>query len=438
MPNMRTTDRHHGGRGPRRLRLLAVLVAATVPLALVEASPSALAGGGGVGNDASTTATDFHAWTSLTDFASGHTSGGAMVTSRGGGALTLRAGSSYGAWTSPSYQTGFGITELVSSWQAMTPRDSWVATQLSVDVGNRWSPWFTMGKWAFTTDAIKRTSVPGQDNAFGYISIDTYFAHSGDHAAAYRLREQLYGSSQARPTVREVAAVAFAPERPTYHPSQTTMSQTVDLEVPQYSQETHHGEYSRFGGGGEAWCSPTSTEMIVEYWGRGPSKADIKSLPPNKKYDHHGREDGSVDWAAIHTYDKNYGGTGNWPFNTAYASHYGLDGTVRQYDSLRSLEGWVKRGVPAVVSIAWNNKSKNQRLHLDGADIKSTGGHLIVVRGFTGMGDVIANDPASRDNAAVRHVYRRDQFEFLWLHASAGVVYLIKPYRIAGKAGANG
>jgi len=103
-----------------------------------------------------------------------------------------------------------------------------------------------------------------------------------------------------------------------------------------------------------------------------------------------------------------------------------------------SIEGWVKRGVPAVVSIAWNNKSKNQRLHLDGADIKSTGGHLIVVRGFTGMGDVIANDPASRDNAAVRHVYRRDQFEFLWLHASAGVVYLIKPYRIAGKAGANG
>ncbi len=420
------------------LRWVAVVVAGLIPLTFASGSPTALASGDGVGADGSTTPTDFQAWTSLTDFAGGHTSGGATVTPQGGGALTLRAGSSYGAWTSPSYQTGFGITELITSWQAMTPGDSWVATQLSVEIGDRWSPWYTMGKWAFTDDAIERTSVPDQNDAFGYISVDTYFTHSGDHAAAYRVREQLYGSAQARPTVREVAAVAFAPETPKYHPSQTTMQHTVDLEVPQYSQETHHGEYARFGGGGEAWCSPTSTEMIVEYWGRGPSRADLKSLPPNKGFDEHGRKDGSVDWAAIHTYDKSYDGTGNWPFNSAYASHYGLDGTVRQYDSLQGLEYWVKRGVPAVVSIAWNNKSHNKRMHLDGADIDSTGGHLIVVRGFTGNGDVIANDPASPDNDAVRHVYRRDQFEFLWQHASAGVVYLIKPYRIAGKAGVAG
>jgi hypothetical protein len=426
----------NGGVSPRRLRLAAVLVAATVPLAFVETP--ALAQIGGSDTDASTSPTDFQAWTSLADLSSGHTSGGATVIAQGGGALTLRSGSSYGAWTSPSYQTGFGITELVASWQAMTPHDSWVATQLSVRVGDRWSPWFTMGKWAFTTEAIKRTSVPDQNNRFGYISIDTYFAHSGDSAAAYRLREQLYGSAQGRPTVREVAAAAFAPQKPAYHPSATTMRHRVELAVPQYSQETHHGEYAHFGGGGEAWCSPTSTEMIVEYWGRGPSRADIKSLPPDQAFDHHGRKDGSVDWAAIHTYDKNYDGTGNWPFNAAYASHYGLDGTVRQYDSLQGLEYWVKRGVPSVVSIAWNNKSHNKRLHLDGADIDSTGGHLMVVRGFTGRGEVIANDPASPSNKAVRHVYRRDQFEFLWQHASAGVVYLIKPYRIAGKAGAAG
>jgi hypothetical protein len=414
-------------------------VAALLPLGFVSsASTSFAAGGGGsrdMGHDTSTSPTDFKAWTTLRDFADGRTAGGATVTSHGGGALTLRPGASYGSWTSPSYQTGFGITELVASWQASTPRDSWVATQLSVQVGHRWSPWFTMGRWAFTDAAIRRTSVPDQNNDFGYISIDTYFAHSGDHAAAYRLRQQLYGSSTARPTVREVAAVALDPQRPTYHVSDTTMQRTVDLPVPQYSQETHHGEYARFGGGGEAWCSPTSTEMIVEYWGKGPSQHDIDSLPPNKPFDDHGRKDGSVDWAAIHTYDRNYDGTGNWPFNAAYAAHYGLDGTVRQYDTLQSLEYWVRRGVPSVVSIAWNNRAHNPHLHLDGADITSTGGHLIVVRGFTRSGDVIANDPASPNNKAVRHVYRRDQFEFLWLHASAGVVYLIKPYDIAGKTG---
>jgi hypothetical protein len=54
------------------------------------------------------------------------------------------------------------------------------------------------------------------------------------------------------------------------------------------------------------------------------------------------------------------------------------------------------------------------------------------VRGFTASGDVIANDPASPTDASVRHVYRRDQFERDWLNASAGIVYLIKPYWITG------
>ncbi len=36
----------------------------------------------------------------------------------------------------------------------------------------------------------------------------------------------------------------------------------------------------------------------------------------------------------------------------------------------------------------------------------------MVVRGFKADGSVIANDPASPNNAAVRHVYQRDQFEF--------------------------
>jgi Peptidase_C39 like family len=281
-----TARRGRPGHHLRR-RVVAVVVAAAVPLAFVEASAPAIAGR--AGSDASTTPTDFKAWTSSADFTAGQTSGGATVTAQGGGALTLRTGSDYGAWTSPSYDAGFGVTELVASWQAMTPRDSWVTTQLSVQVGDRWSPWFTMGKWAFTTAAIKRTSVPGQDNAFGSISIDTYFAPSGQQASAYRLRELLHGSALASPTVAQVAAVAFDPQAPTYRPSQTTMTSTIDLDVPQYSQEIHHKEYAAFGGGGEAWCSPTSTEMVVEYYGEGPTAEQIASLPPDKAFDKHDR-----------------------------------------------------------------------------------------------------------------------------------------------------
>jgi hypothetical protein len=51
----------------------------------------------------------------------------------------------------------------------------------------------------------------------------------------------------------------------------------------------------------------------------------------------------------------------------------------------------------------------------------------MVVRGFTASGDVIANDPASPDNASVRRVYKRAQLERNWLRASHGATYVIGP-----------
>ena len=37
----------------------------------------------------------------------------------------------------------------------------------------------------------------------------------------------------------------------------------------------HAGEYPQYGGGGEAWCSPTSTTMVLAYYER---------LPPASEY----------------------------------------------------------------------------------------------------------------------------------------------------------
>jgi hypothetical protein len=76
---------------------------------------------------------------------------------------------------------------------------------------------------------------------------------------------------------------------------------------------------------------------------------------------------------------------------------------------------------------------------LDGANY-GTSGHLFVVVGFTGTGDVIVNDPASSSNDAVRNVYKRSQFEQIWLRTkryradgtvasgTGGIAYLIKPW----------
>jgi hypothetical protein len=51
----------------------------------------------------------------------------------------------------------------------------------------------------------------------------------------------------------------------------------------------------------------------------------------------------------------------------------------------------------------------------------------MVIGGFTATGDVIAYDPASTEDAAVRHIYPREQFERAWIPASGGIVYVIRP-----------
>jgi hypothetical protein len=193
--------------------------------------------------------------------------------------------------------------------------------------------------------------------------------------------------------------------------------QTIDLGVPRYSQELHHGEYPQFDGGGEAWCSPTSTSMVVAYWAakgyaQAPTTAEFAGIP---------YADPWVDFTARMVFDYHYNGAGNWPFNTAYAGSRGLVADVTQLHDLAEAEPFIKAGIPLIASIAF------QPNKLSGADIKSTNGHLLVIGGFTGTGDVIAYDPASPTDDAVRHVYNRAEFENAWIPASGGIVYVDRP-----------
>ncbi|MDX6233426.1 MAG: hypothetical protein QOH68_2450, partial [Nocardioidaceae bacterium] len=194
--------------------------------------------------------------------------------------------------------------------------------------------------------------------------------------------------------------------------SSTTMTKTKELAVPMSSQMIHKGEYPEWGGGGEAWCSPTSTSMVMRYFGKGPTAAD---------YAWTSFQDGFVDHAARYTFDYAYDGTGNWPFNTAYAARHSLDAFVTRLYTLRDAEAFINAGIPLVASIAFGKGE------LDGAPISSTPGHLVVIRGFTSAGSVIVNDPAASKNSTVRRVYNRAQFEKAWQRGSGGVVYVIRP-----------
>jgi len=376
----------------------------------------------------------FHAW-SGPSLLQGQFDSGVMpmFEPQGRLAVSLKPGANIGTWTSPAYHSPAPIGDLVSSWQAKTPVGSWIETHLSVYVAGHWSGWYVMGKWAFeNTPALTRTSVDGQSDVDGTIYTDTYVAGDNGKPSDYRLQVVFHSTSAAKPRLYQVAAttsnVGDAPAT-----SATTMDRTVDLMVPRLSQMTHQGEYPAYGGGGRVWCSPTSTAMVVQYWGQGPSAADVASLPPDPVFDANHRADGQVDWAALHTWDATYEGAGNWPFNTAYASTYGLDGSVRQYATLQAVEGWIKRGVPVVASIAWDNrKGADIAKKLDGAALDYSDGHLMVITGFTKSGDVITNDPAAPGNSTVHRTYQRAQFEHNWLQYGAGATYVIKPLYLAG------
>ena len=427
----------------RRAATIAATVAALV-LALVMPAPAAAAHPGTGRHDEQIA---FHAWRSYPQWRSGTAEGTRAVPGRTPYLTIGRAAGTteytdphtgttrtweYATWTSPVHRIGFGASELVASWNADTPAGTWLQVDLEgTYTDGRATPRYVMGRWAAGDQDIRRASVDGQGDGVSSIWTDTFAVDdvaAGVLLASYRLRVTLYRApgSTAAPRVRQVGAMASnVPDRFTVPASAGHIAWGRELAVPRYSQNIHEGEYPQYDGGGEAWCSPTSTEMVVEYWGHRPSAEDLAWVDPSYA-------DPQVDHAARSTYDATYEGAGNWPFNTAYAATYGLTGIVTRLHSLDEAERFIAAGIPVITSQSF------LATELTGANY-STSGHLFVIVGFTATGDVIVNDPASSSNDAVRNVYRRAEFEQVWLRTkryrangtvasgSGGIAYLIAP-----------
>jgi hypothetical protein len=273
--------------------------------------------------------------------------------------------------------------------------------------------WDTMADWSRTGRPVARTSYSGQADDIGRVSVDTWYAASS--IAAWQVRVTLLrprGSSLAVSLERvgAVASLDAASPRPTSAPGPSVG--TV-LDVPMLSQMVHSGHYPQWGGGGEAWCSATSTAMVLGYYGIAPAPTGITP----------GHVDAVVDHTAKMVYDHGYRGTGNWAFNTAYAATRGLRAYVTRLRDLTEAERLVAAGIPLIVSVTFT------RDELEGAGY-DTNGHLLTIVGFTADGDVISNDPNSHRVASteqVRTVYRRDQFERVWLGGDGGLAYVMAP-----------
>ncbi|MEV7785533.1 peptidase C39 family protein [Streptomyces sp. NPDC088106] len=441
---------------PSRRTLLAAAVVATVAGSAAPASagnptagtPATGATGAANAGRAAARTVDNRAWTSYTDWRGGTADGTrAVAGARPGLVITRAAGTTdytdphtgrtsaweYARWTSPVHRLKVPATEAITSWNAHTPAGTWLQIELKGTYSDGTdTPWYVMGRWAAGDQDIRRTSVDDQGDGRSSVWTDTFAlddADSGLRLASYRLRLTLHRRPGTRltPTVWRAGAMGSdVPDRFTVPASTPRLAR--ELAVPRYSQEIHKGQYPEYDNGGEAWCSPTSSQMIIEYWGGRLTEDQLSWVDPSYA-------DPQICHAARYTYDYQYAGCGNWPFNAAYAATFeGLQGVVTRLGSLTDLETLIAAGIPAITSQSFLEKE------LTGAGY-GTSGHLMTVIGFTADGDVIANDPASDDNAAVRRVYRRREWENIWLRTkrynasgkvasgTGGVCYLYFPAR---------
>lgn len=305
-----------------------------------------------------------------------------------------------GEAVSPVMTTEFAFAEAIASWNANTPPGTWIETLITAHLDGRWTKEYNLGIWAADNSTIARHSVKLQGDGDGYVAVDTLVLTSKKILAdAFQIKLRLFSvDGAAIPSVKNLSLAysTTAVKKPALSSGNPANWNTL-LAVPECSQMVYPD-------GGEVWCSPTSTSMLLGYWANdtGPCEPRVRAAV-----------DGIYDWI--------YDGHGNWPFNTAYAAVSGLEGYVARFTTLTQAEQWVAAGVPVIASIAWGKGD------LTGAPIPSSNGHLLVIVGFDAAGNPIVNDPAAANNEDVQRTYLRSEFEALWLSNSGGTVYLIFP-----------
>jgi hypothetical protein len=115
-------------------------------------------------------------------------------------------------------------------------------------------------------------------------------------------------------------------------------------------------------------------------------------------------------------YDSQWQGTGNEPFNMAYAGSFRrMRAYVARLSDISELEAWIAQRIPVGLSLDYD------RLRAKGP---GPNGHLVALVGFTKQGDPIIDDPGTSEH--VQKVFPRKNLSEAW-DRSRNTVYLIYP-----------
>jgi hypothetical protein len=294
--------------------------------------------------------------------------------------------------TSPILAAGLAWKELVASWNVALPSHGGLRVEARALYDERATKFYTLGLWSSDPQKQPRESVSGQKDDNGDVLTDTLVL--ARPARQFQIRVTAGSGPTGQTATLKFIGVSVLDTRT--EPAELPPNRAVwgkTLEVPRRSQLAYDG--------GEGWCSPTSTSMVLAYWSERLKRPDLAHDVP-------------AVVQAVH--DPNWPGTGNWPFNTAFAgAHRGVRAYVTRLSDLSELEDWIAAGLPVVVSVNYTALK---------GESGPPSGHLVVCVGFTEQGDVIVNDPGTRHE--VRRVFPRANLRAAWQH-SRRTVYLIYP-----------
>jgi uncharacterized protein YvpB len=248
-----------------------------------------------------------------------------------------------------------------------------------------------LARWALApTNPDDRASVKGQKDDEGTVDTDVLKLNSKAVAAQVRITI----GTGVDPAALKFLGLSFCDSSARGErsiPNKTLWGKI--LTVKERSQ-------ANYPDGINEWCSPTSMSMLMSYWSAQLNRPDL---------------DYDVPEVARGVNDPNWPGTGNWPFNTAFAgAHEGMRAYVTRFSDVSELEEWVDAGIPVAVSVAYG--------YLKGRDQKANG-HLVVCIGFDEVGNIVVNDPG---RSQVRQVYLRENLIKAWAE-SENTVYIVHP-----------
>lgn len=298
-----------------------------------------------------------------------------------------------GTWTTPTIKAELPFTEFLPSWNADVPADCGVAFEARVRDHERgtWSPWLYVGSWGRPLSYEHVEKFEG-----GRLNVDNLQLTRPCDAFEMRVKFASYGVEPTQvPSLRRLHVIysGMSPESERAKWERPALIMTGwdrNLPVPYRPQGDAPPALAK------QVCSPTSTSMVMQYWG-----VDRPTVPN-----------------ALAIWDDDHKLFGNWGRAVQFAGSLGLDAWLERFRSWDQVKAKIAEGQPVVASIRFNEGE------FPSSVLKSSKGHLIVIRGFTKDGDAICNDPGNRARGN-NVVYKANELGHAWFD-HGGVGYIIK------------